>query len=103
LITITSARRTARPRHRRSTQALVFQYYGTNPSRLNRTQMLGVTVIVERIDMNDADEIVAVCQRGHEWLRLPVLDLPLLGTRCVERLQSERIRVLRTAYPCDIV
>jgi len=28
------------------------------------TQVLGVEVTVERVDMNDADEIIAVCKRG---------------------------------------
>jgi len=32
---------------------------------------------VERIDMNDADEIVAVCRRGRKRQRVPILDLPL--------------------------
>lgn len=41
------------------------------------TKLLGIEVIVERIDMNDADEIVAVCRRGRERQRVPVLDLPL--------------------------
>ncbi len=30
------------------------------------TQILGVEVTVERIDMTDADEIIAVCKRGGE-------------------------------------
>ena len=41
------------------------------------TTMLGVDVMVERVDLNDADEIVAVCRRGPERQRVPVLDLPL--------------------------
>jgi len=41
------------------------------------TQVLGVEVTVERIDMTDADEIVAVCKRGAKRQRIPVLDLPL--------------------------
>jgi len=41
------------------------------------TTLLGVEVTVERIDLNDADEIVAVCKRGRERLRVPVIDLPL--------------------------
>jgi len=39
--------------------------------------LLGVDVTVERVDLNDADEIVAVCRRGREKLRVPVIDLPL--------------------------
>jgi hypothetical protein len=32
---------------------------------------------VERVDLNKADEIVAVCRRGRERQRVPVIDLPL--------------------------
>jgi hypothetical protein len=42
-----------------------------------RTEVLGVEVTVERIDMNDAEEIVAVCRRGRARQRIPILDLPL--------------------------
>ena len=41
------------------------------------TKLLGVEVTVERVDLNKADEIVAVCRRGRERLRVPVIDLPL--------------------------
>jgi len=41
------------------------------------TKLLGVEVTVERIDMNEAGEIVAVCRRGHERERFSILDLPL--------------------------
>jgi len=41
------------------------------------TTLLGMEVTVERIDMNDADDIVAVCRRGRERQRVPILDLPL--------------------------
>ena len=41
------------------------------------TTLLGVEVTVERVDLNKADEIVAVCRRGREKLRVPVIDLPL--------------------------
>jgi hypothetical protein len=40
-------------------------------------KLLGVEVTVERIDLNDAGEIVAVWRRGRERLRVPVIDLPL--------------------------
>ncbi len=39
--------------------------------------LLGMEVTVERIEMNDADEIVAVCRRGREGQRISILDLPL--------------------------
>jgi hypothetical protein len=41
------------------------------------TILLGVEVNVERVDLNDAGEIVAVCRRSRERLRVPVIDLPL--------------------------
>jgi hypothetical protein len=41
------------------------------------TQVLGVEVAVERIDMTDADEIVAICKRGSKRQRIPIVDLPL--------------------------
>ena len=41
------------------------------------TTLLGVEVTVERVDLNKADEIVAVCRRGRERQRVPVIDLPL--------------------------
>jgi hypothetical protein len=41
------------------------------------TTVLGVEVIVEKVDMNEAAEIVAVCRRGRKRQRIPILDLPL--------------------------
>jgi len=41
------------------------------------TTVLGVRVTVERIDLTERDEIVAVCRRGAHRQSLPVLDLPL--------------------------
>ncbi len=32
---------------------------------------------VERVDLSEADEIVAVCRRGKSRQRIPILDLPL--------------------------
>ncbi len=40
-----------------------------------KTTILGVEVTVERIDLDEA--IVAVCRRGHNRQRVPILDLPL--------------------------
>jgi hypothetical protein len=42
------------------------------------TKLLGLEVTVERVDLNKAGEIVAVCRCGRERLRVPVIDLPLL-------------------------
>ena len=41
------------------------------------TQVLGVKVNVSRIDLTDADQIVAVCLRGRTRQAIPILDLPL--------------------------
>ena len=41
------------------------------------TKLLGLEVTVERVDLNKAGEIVAVCRRGREKLRVPIIDLPL--------------------------
>ena len=45
------------------------------------TKLLGLEVVVERVDLNKAGEIVAVCRRGRERLRVPVIDLPLSEPR----------------------
>ena len=39
--------------------------------------MLDVEVKVERVDMTDDEQIVAVCARGNSRQRVPILDLPL--------------------------
>ena len=39
--------------------------------------ILGVTATVERVDMVDEKQIVAVCRRGHTRQSIPILDLPL--------------------------
>jgi hypothetical protein len=39
--------------------------------------VLGVTVTVERVDMTEADQIVAICSRGRHKQSIPILDLPL--------------------------
>jgi hypothetical protein len=41
------------------------------------TQILGTPVRVERVDMNEGDEIVAICRRGQQRQKIPILDLPL--------------------------
>ena len=42
-----------------------------------KTTILGMEIMVEKIDLNQADEIVAVCRRGRDRQRVPLLDLPL--------------------------
>ena len=41
------------------------------------TEILGVEVVVEGIELTDRDDIVAVCRRGRERQKVAVLDLPL--------------------------
>ena len=41
------------------------------------TTVLGVTVLVKRVDISEADEVVAVCHRGRERQAIPIRELPL--------------------------
>ncbi len=41
------------------------------------TEVLGASVIVEGLELTDADEIVAICRRGGNRQRIPILNLPL--------------------------
>ena len=41
------------------------------------TEILGVEATVERVDMTDDQQIVAVCTRGKSRQRIQILDLPL--------------------------
>ena len=45
------------------------------------TSILGVTVTVEKVDVTEANEIVATCRRGRERQTIPILDLPLRAPR----------------------
>lgn len=42
-----------------------------------RTEVLGVEVTVEKVNLTDDGQIVAVCRRGKSRQRIPILDLPL--------------------------
>ena len=42
-----------------------------------KTLVLGVSVVVERLDLSDREEIVAICSRGRDRQSIPILDLPL--------------------------
>ena len=42
-----------------------------------KTDLLGVQVTVERLDISDDGQIVAVCARGRSRQRVGILDLPL--------------------------
>src|SRR5437762_13851142 len=41
------------------------------------TNILGIPVRVERVDLNDAEEIVAVCRRERQRQVIAILNLPL--------------------------
>jgi hypothetical protein len=41
------------------------------------TEVFGVEVTVECVDITDEERIVAVCNRGKSRLRIPICDLPL--------------------------
>ena len=41
------------------------------------TEILGVAVTVERIDMTDDEQIVAICRSGRTRQSIPILELPL--------------------------
>lgn len=41
------------------------------------TQVLGVGVVVEHVDLTDSDQIVVVCSRDQARQSIPILDLPL--------------------------
>lgn len=47
------------------------------------TRVLGAAVTIERIELNEAGQIVAVCSRGRDRQTLPILDLPLPRLRPV--------------------
>jgi hypothetical protein len=42
-----------------------------------KTEVLGMEVVVERIDITDDDQIVAVCARRRSRQRIPIIELPL--------------------------
>lgn len=41
------------------------------------TNVLGIDVVVEKVDMTRGGQIVAICRCGQTWQRIGVLDLPL--------------------------
>ena len=41
------------------------------------TEILGTAVRVERVDTNDADDIVAICRGGGQRQKIHLVDLPL--------------------------
>jgi hypothetical protein len=42
-----------------------------------KTEMLGLEVTVEKLDLTDDNQIALICTRGKSSQRIPILDLPL--------------------------
>jgi hypothetical protein len=64
-----------------SEQAAGFYTMLENDLRLPfETEMLGVTVTVESIDITEDDQLAAVCRRGKDRQRISLADLPLPST-----------------------
>ena len=64
-----------------SEQAAGFYTMLENDLRLPfETEMLGVTVTVESIDITKDDQLAAVCRRGKDRQRISLADLPLPST-----------------------
>src|SRR6266699_3695500 len=62
-----------------------------------KTELLGVEVIVEQLDMTDDQQIVAVCSRGKSQQRVSMLDLTLPDPRPKVRNGSKRFAAGRGA------
>ncbi len=45
------------------------------------TEVLGVPVTVVRLDIDDRDQVVAICQRGRQWQTIHLSQLPLPSPR----------------------
>jgi hypothetical protein len=41
------------------------------------TKVLDVTVVVERVDLDETEHIVAICKRGRSRQAIRILDVPL--------------------------
>jgi len=41
------------------------------------TSILGLTVVVERVELNTRDQIVAICRRDQLRQAIPIVDLPM--------------------------
>jgi Calcium binding len=59
------------------------------------TTVLGVPVIVERIDLDECEQIVAICKRGREQQLIPILNLPLPAPRPEGAVWIEAYRLWR--------
>src|SRR5207249_7364217 len=44
-------------------------------------EILGASAIVEGVDLNDAEDIVAICRRGRHKQMIPIVSLPLPSPR----------------------
>src|SRR5881628_2568894 len=62
-----------------------------------KTEVLGMEVTVERIDMTDDEQIIVVCSRGKSQQPVPILDLTLPDLRPKVRSGSKRFAAGRAA------
>jgi hypothetical protein len=60
------------------------------------TEILGIKVAVEQIDMNEDNAIVAICRHDSKRQRIPILDLPLPSPTPRAAEWIEAYRYLRT-------
>ena len=68
--------------HNESEQAMgLFTMVEENLRLPFSTTVLGIQVNVQKVELNDAGEIVVVCSRGPEKQRIPLLDLSLPSPR----------------------
>lgn len=44
-------------------------------------EVLGAAVTIERVDMTDDEQIVAICRRGRSRQSIPILEIPLSKRR----------------------
>jgi hypothetical protein len=59
------------------------------------TEMLETPVRVERVDLNDADEIVVICRRGRQRQAIPISVFPCHHLRPSDGRGSRRIAIGR--------
>jgi hypothetical protein len=63
-----------------------------------RTTVLGVPVTVERVDLNQREEIVAVCRRARIRQTVPILDVPLPSPDQSEGASSTTFSITARIY-----
>jgi hypothetical protein len=67
----------SKPRSKTVPNKMLDQMIEDNLAVPFETEILGIRVTVDRIDMTDDEQIVAVCSRRKSHQRVPILGLPL--------------------------